>query len=160
VTLCINVLFRKQYVEHERLSFPLTAIPLALTEKTTPLLRRPVFWLGLAVPLLAQAPITLNRYIPSVPAVPLREVLLIDAGRMLPPPWNGLGEIYFSLIFWLVGIVYWSPRRSRSAPGSSISSRSRRTSPPSPTGARTARPTCTATTSRPCTPRAPGRRSR
>ena len=45
-----------------------------------------------------------------MPALPLREVLLINAGEALPPPWNGLGEIYFSLIFWLVGIVYLVPK--------------------------------------------------
>lgn len=110
VTLCINVLLRKQYVEHERLTFPLTAIPLALTETATPILRERLFWLGLAIPLLVQAPIALSRYIPAVPALPLREVLLINAGETLPPPWNGLGEIYFSLIFWLVGIVYLVPK--------------------------------------------------
>jgi hypothetical protein len=110
VTLCINVLLRKQYVEHERLSFPLTAIPLALTEEATPTLRRPLFWLGLMIPLLVQAPFALSKYIPAVPAVQLREVLLLNAGETLPSPWNGLGEIYFSLIFWLVGIVYLIPK--------------------------------------------------
>ena len=24
----------------------------------------------------------------------------------LPHPWNGVGDLYFSLNFWLVGIVY------------------------------------------------------
>lgn len=109
-TLCLNVLMRKQYVEHERLTFPLTAIPLVLTEEGKPIFGKALFWIGIAIPLLVQGPIMLNRYVPSIPAIQLREVLLINAGEELPPPWSGLGEIYFSLIFWLIGIVYLVPK--------------------------------------------------
>ena len=30
VMLCVNVLLRRQWIDHERLTFPLTALPLAL----------------------------------------------------------------------------------------------------------------------------------
>jgi hypothetical protein len=110
VTLCINVLFRKQYVEHERLTFPLTAIPLAITDPARAIFRQGLFWVGLAIPLFVNGFATLSRYIPSVPALQLRDVLLLDAGQALSPPWNGLGEIYFSLSFWLVGVVYLIPK--------------------------------------------------
>lgn len=109
-TLCINVIFRKQYVENERLTFPLTAIPLAITDNAGPTLREPLFWLGLVVPLLANSLSSLNTYFPSVPALPLREVLLVNAEETFPPPWSGLGEIYFSLTFWLLGIAYLVPQ--------------------------------------------------
>ncbi len=110
VTLCINVIFRKHYVEHERLTFPLTAIPLAITDSTAPIIRQPLFWLGIVLAMAVEFPTALNRYVPSVPALPLHEVLLINAGQTLSPPWSGLGEIYFSFSFWLLGIVYLIPK--------------------------------------------------
>ncbi len=116
VMLCINVLMKKQWVDYERLVFPLTAIPLALSEEDragyfrqpTRLLRVPLFWLGFALPLLIQAPTALNRYIPVIPALPLKEVVIVN-GKQLSLPWNGLDQIEFDLIFWLVGIVYLLP---------------------------------------------------
>jgi hypothetical protein len=41
VMLCINAIMRRQWIDHERLVFPLTAIPLALTEA-------PAAWSGSA----------------------------------------------------------------------------------------------------------------
>ena len=50
-----------------------------------------------------QLPAELHRYFPQTPAIPLKEVVILDAGKQLSPPWNGLGQVYFSLAFWLVG---------------------------------------------------------
>jgi len=117
VMLCVNVVMRRQWVDNERLSFPLATIPLALTQRPTPgaqclpdLLCQPLFWLGLALPLAIQAPGALHKYFPMVPSLQLREVQVIDASTQLAPPWNGLGGINFSLIFWLVGVVYLLPK--------------------------------------------------
>jgi hypothetical protein len=118
VMLCINSLMRQQWIEDERLVFPLAAIPLILTEggersegaNLAPILRKPLFWLGVAIPLVIQAPMALHRYIPSIPELPLREVLLLNAGAQLAPPWTGLGRLFFSLTFWLVGVVYLLPQ--------------------------------------------------
>src|SRR5207253_9814450 len=65
--------------------------------------------LGLAIPLVVQLPAELHRYFPQTPAIPLKEVVILDAGKQLSPPWNGLGQVYFSLAFWLVGVVYLLP---------------------------------------------------
>ncbi len=118
VMLCINVLMKKQWVDYERLVFPLAALPLALSEEDrtsfvrqpTRLMRSSLFWLGFALPIALQFPTMLNRYIPVVPPIPLREVVLLDAGKQLSLPWNGLGQIEFDLIFWLIGIVYLLPK--------------------------------------------------
>jgi hypothetical protein len=133
VMLCLNVLVRKQWADSERLTFPLAAIPLALTEadsradglrlaeQTEPgasaffrhpvlLFRHPLFWLGVVVPLTLQAPASLHRYFPSFPELPLQSVILLDAGKQLTPPWNGLGQIEFDLIFWLLGVAYLLPK--------------------------------------------------
>lgn len=125
--LCINVLMRQQWIEGERLVFPLATIPLALAEgpaapalgppvpasgrpsASRHLLHQPLFWLGLALTLLLQAPAAIHRYLPYIPPLRLRDILLLDA-TLLPRPWNGLEQISFSLILWLVGVVYLLPQ--------------------------------------------------
>src|SRR5579871_426862 len=115
VMLCINVLMRRPWVEYERLTFPLAGLPLALMEgKSTEgsalrLLQRPLFWLGLAIPLLLRAPSALHRYIPSVFEIPMRDVTLLDS-RGLSLPWTGLGHIELDVFFWLIGIAYLLPK--------------------------------------------------
>jgi hypothetical protein len=116
VMLCINTVMRRQWIDSERLVFPMAAIPVALAEEENPstlrnplrLTRAPLFWIGVFLVLALQAPRALNRYIPSVPALPLQDVVLINANS-LSPPWNGLGQIEFDLLFWLIGIVYLLP---------------------------------------------------
>jgi hypothetical protein len=120
VMLCINVLMRRQWVDHERLTFPLAAIPLALAgddsashnplSRPLRLLARPLFWLGIAVPLVLQAPHMIHQYLPQLPDLPLKDVTLLDAGRLLSAPWKGLGRIELDVIFWLVGIAYLLPK--------------------------------------------------
>lgn len=115
VMLCVNVLFRKQWIEYERFVFPMAAIPIALSEETSSvfrsplrLTRTPLFWLGAGITLALQAPSALHRFVPSVPELPLRDVILVH-GDTLPKPWNGVGDIEFNLLFWLIGIVYLLP---------------------------------------------------
>ena len=119
VMLCINVLMRRQWVEHERLTFPLAALPLALTGDDTTglpslrhpmrLLQQPLFRLGLAVPIVLQAPSALHRYFPQMFELPLRDVTLVDA-KTLSPPWIGLDRIELHVLFWLIGIAYLLPK--------------------------------------------------
>ena len=59
VLFCVGVLLRGQWVENDRLVFPLTRLPLAMTEDVDDggrlverLLKHPLLWLGFSIPLL------------------------------------------------------------------------------------------------------------
>ena len=59
VLFCVGVLLRGQWVENDRLVFPLTRLPLAMTEDADDggrlverLLKHPLLWLGFSVPFL------------------------------------------------------------------------------------------------------------
>lgn len=54
--LCITVILRKQWVEHERITYPLMTMPLALVEKSEPqnffpipVMNRTAFWYGFGI---------------------------------------------------------------------------------------------------------------
>jgi hypothetical protein len=112
VMLCVNVLMRRQWVDNERLTFPLAAIPVALAgdeeRGLSRTLRQPLFWLGVVLPLLLRMPGSLHRYFPVIPELPLQEVPILYANQ-LSPPWKGVGDLTLSLSFWLVGVAYLIP---------------------------------------------------
>ena len=56
VVVCSMVILRRQWMDHERLLYPLTQVPLGMVEdaatpsRVKPFLKNPAMWLGLAVP--------------------------------------------------------------------------------------------------------------
>jgi hypothetical protein len=70
--ICLMVIFRKQWVENERLPFPVTQLPLAMASgydsgSPRPFFRQVTTWVGFALPFLFAAMIGLHHYFPSVP---------------------------------------------------------------------------------------------
>src|SRR5437016_6568362 len=106
---CGMILMRRQWIDNERLAFPLAQIPLGLTtvgaDGGTPVLRAPVFWMGLALPMILGMLNGLHRYAPAVPDLPLRPLLQYDSAAHATPPWTGLGLLELRLSPWLIGIV-------------------------------------------------------
>ncbi len=106
---CGAVLFRQQWVEHERLTFPLAQIPLSVTTagaaRRPALYRRTGVWLGLAVPLVIGTVQSLHRYAPCIPDLPLRPMGEIDFSDLRGSPWAGMGILEFRLYIWMVAIV-------------------------------------------------------
>jgi hypothetical protein len=74
VFVCLSVLVRKQWVESERLSFPLTALPLALIRDEIdgePFLKSPGMWGGFALSFLVFLVNGVHVNYPAMPQVPL-----------------------------------------------------------------------------------------
>lgn len=75
VYLCLASLLRRQWMDRERLSFPLAEIPLAMTEGdqepsiTSPIFRSPYLWAGIAIPVLLYTINGLSFYVPAVPTI-------------------------------------------------------------------------------------------
>ncbi len=113
VIVCLNVLERKQWVERERLSFPIVQLPLQLTEdggSAKTFLNRSM-WIGFLIPVILESLASLNYLYPSVPFLPIKPS---DARLNLSPmfataPWNGVG--YFVLSFYplVIGLTYFLP---------------------------------------------------
>lgn len=104
VILSIGVLLRGQWVDHERLVFPLTRLPLAMVEDAQQergffarLYRQRLLWVGLAVPLLLQSWNSLHFYHEA-----FRPVRLSGSVVLLP----GLVGMPFRLNFPVLGLAY------------------------------------------------------
>jgi hypothetical protein len=89
IILCINVILRKQWIEKEKLTYPITLIPMAMTENggATALFAKKGFWIALAVAGGIDIINTLNIIFPTVPRLPTRGISLSFAEK----PFNAMG---------------------------------------------------------------------
>jgi hypothetical protein len=112
--LCLNTLFRRHWIEHERLSYPLTALPLELTRQDSArsLLRKREFWAAFLVTCIFRSFSGVHRLFPSFPDLANFgfKGQLIDLEPLFSsPPWNAID--YFRLSFHplIIGITYFLP---------------------------------------------------
>lgn len=71
VSLCLMVIVRKQWVENERLIYPLVQLPMEMVgagSHGSGFYRLPALWAGFGVPFLLGGLIGLHNYFPAVPA--------------------------------------------------------------------------------------------
>ncbi|MCC6445056.1 MAG: hypothetical protein IT210_16560 [Armatimonadetes bacterium] len=95
VMLCINVLFRKQWADRERLTFPIVQLPFEMTEPAGMLFRNRLMWLGFALAAAVNLLNGLHHLMPSFPSVP---VAVYDLQNYVSgKPWNAVGwtPLYF-----------------------------------------------------------------
>ena len=77
VTICWTVLLRKQWVEHERFTFPIVQLPMEMMQQPSggSLLNRffksPLMWFGFAIPVILHGLRGFHLYFPALPRPPL-----------------------------------------------------------------------------------------
>ena len=103
----LMVIMRKQWVDHERLSFPIAQVPqeLCATAADTwgrgSLFRNKLFWFGFAVPFVVGSLAALRKFYPSIPAI-----RLTYGTRELGPI-----VFYLRLSFAVLGFTFLVPNR-------------------------------------------------
>jgi len=108
---CLGALLSKDWIERQRLSFPLVDVPLAITgEQAQPSLRRSIlgsriFWLGFAIPSVFAILSWLHMLFPAVPSVSLWDLRLGRYFAGMALPWRVLWDVRISIIFPIIGIT-------------------------------------------------------
>jgi len=102
VMISVLVILRKQWVERERLVYPMAHLPLAMAEErgagtTGAFFRQRLMWLGFALPMIFTCLNGLHTYFPAVPRVPLVKSAVIFHGTM---------SLRFRFSFVMVGFAY------------------------------------------------------
>lgn len=108
--LSINVLLRRQWVENERLAYPIVQIPLLITENggVTPLFRNRLFWLGFAA---AAGLDLLNGLAQFYPVLPSIHVKLNNIAPLFGNeyPWKAIDRLYLSFYPFVIGLSFFMP---------------------------------------------------
>jgi len=97
MSICLMVIFRKQWVEKERLTYPLTELPSAMAKEETPLYRSKLLWIGFAIPFVIYGLKGLNKFFPFVPAPIL---------SFSYPIFNRTFTITLRIFFEVIGLAY------------------------------------------------------
>ncbi len=102
--LCINTILRKQWMDRERLTFPIVQLPLEMTDPKTSFFKNKYMWLGFLLAASLESMNSLNYLYPSVPHIQLKAYDL--APGFSSAPWNAIG--YFPLTFYplTIGLGY------------------------------------------------------
>lgn len=107
IMLCLDVLIRKQWIEHERLSYPIVQLPLAMTQSDGRFFKSRIMWIGLGLAAMINLLNGLNVIYPSIPGIPLRQA---NIGRYFTEkPWNAIGSTPIYVLPFAVGLGYLMP---------------------------------------------------
>ena len=108
---CMATLLRRQWVESERLMFPIVVVPLEIAqdESRRALLRNKVMWSGFGLAFGLETLAALHYSIsPTIPYVPLKasEPLFNIGNLITTPPWTGFGYFVAGFYPLVIGIAY------------------------------------------------------
>jgi len=107
VMLMINILVRRQWVEIEKLTYPIIQLPLRMINEPSSLFRNKLFWVGFAIAAGLDILNQLNFMYPNVPGVNLK---MHDLQRYFTErPWNGIGWFPISFYPWVIGLGFLIP---------------------------------------------------
>ena len=110
VFLCINILLRRHWTQHEKLTFPLIQLPLAMAGggPGRPIWSSKVMWAGF---LLAGSIALLNGFhylYPSIPDIPYVK-LFRPLEKLDTRPWSVIRDTRMSMYPFIIGLAYFIP---------------------------------------------------
>ena len=104
----LSSILSKQWIEGERLTYPVSQLPLEMTNTANPMYRNRLFWIGFLVPAVLETMLALNYYYPAIPAMVLKH-------RNMQPEWfperplSVMRPFYFGFSPFIVGLAYFAP---------------------------------------------------
>jgi hypothetical protein len=103
VGVCVVTIFRKQWVERERLPFPLAEVPILLSEGSPvpQICRSRLFWVGVGVAVFIASWNIVTWFYPSFPEIPIWQHRSVSIGRYYP-------SIDIKINFVCLGIAYFT----------------------------------------------------
>ena len=104
----INLVFRKQWVEHEKLAYPIIQVPLMLATEPHALFRSRLFWLGFGIAGAIDVVNGLNVLFPLMPKVPV--VNIMNLREFFPErPWSDMGDMIVDFYPFAIGMFFFIP---------------------------------------------------
>ena len=104
--LCLAAILRKQWIENEKLSFPLVSLPLEFVHEGRGFFRNRLMWLGFALPAFIFTLNGLHEIWPQIPNLSLRYLL---NQYFTEQPFNAIAYTPIFLSFAAIGFFYLLP---------------------------------------------------
>ncbi|MCS5610783.1 MAG: hypothetical protein NZ961_10225, partial [Candidatus Poribacteria bacterium] len=107
VMVCLNSLFRKQWTEHEKLTYPIIQLPIGMIKPSdSGLFRSRILWLGFGLAGGLNMINSLHYIFPAVPEIAFYAEItnLFDQ-----KPWNAIGRVRLRLFPFAIGLAFFIP---------------------------------------------------
>ncbi len=116
VTLCLLVVLRKQWVERERLLFPLATLPLEMCQteegkRLAPFFRNHFMWIGFAIPAVINSFNALHAFYSFIPRIDLTNNILImrnSVNLLCTPRFEVIGLSYLLSLDVSLGVWFFA----------------------------------------------------
>ena len=105
----IAVLFRRPWVENERLSYPIIQLPLEITNPRTPILKSRLLWIGFGI---SGGIALINGLASLYPAVPRLRIHPYEnelSNFFTTKPWSAMGSLQLGFAFPVIGLGFFMP---------------------------------------------------
>jgi len=108
IWICTAGVLRRIWVHQERLTFPIAMLPLRMYDPNDDIFRKPIFWIGFAIPAVMQSLLALHYWYPSIPAMQLKQ-WDIKPVVFTSPPWDAMPSFTIGFYPMAVGLAYFVP---------------------------------------------------
>ena len=105
VLICINAIIRKQFTEHERLTYPITWMPLELGRDPVGFLRNRLMWIGFGIAAAINLLNGLSVQLPFFPFIPVGWTRFTFEEK----PWSYMVYTRISFQPFVIGLAYFMP---------------------------------------------------
>ncbi len=106
VLMFTSVLLRKQWMENEKLSYPIVQLPVAMTIDPKGFFKNKFMWIGFSI----SASIEIwNGFAFLFPTLPMIYVKNHAVGSFSSRPWNAMGSINTSFYPFVIGLFFFTP---------------------------------------------------
>jgi len=104
----LNLLFRKQWTEHEKLAYPIIQVPMMVVVEPRSLTGSRAFWIALAIAGGIDVINGLNALYPMMPKIPIVQVWNIQT-LFTERPWTDMGLAWISFFPSVIGLSFFIP---------------------------------------------------
>ena len=107
VMICIDLLLRKQWIERERLTYPIVRLPIEMTYSDGRLFKNKMLWAGFAIAASIDLINGIHAFFPTFPEIPVRKA---DLGiYFTEKPWSAIGWTPIYILSFGVGLAFLMP---------------------------------------------------
>ena len=106
IFLCLTALLRKQWIENEKLAYPIIQIPLEITTNRN-IFRNRLLWIGFGIAMGINLINGLQYFFPVLPEIPVRKYNLNI--YFTQKPWNAMGSTPLRFHPYLIGFSFILP---------------------------------------------------
>ena len=109
VMLCMNIIVRKQWIEFEKLSYPLTVMPIEVIGNTSKLFSNKFIWISFGLAFALEILAGLNFLYPVVPALKAKFIIPFTERPWNTMGWAGSGTLPVYVYPFAIGFGYLMP---------------------------------------------------